>query len=359
MTNKPKTEEYFLGAVTADGFSTDFARTVARDGFFTFILKGGAGTGKSSLMKRINNELAEGDRTLYHCSSDPASLDAIVLEDYKAIVMDGTAPHTFDPEVPAVKEVIVNLGEFWDDEKLQKDKKEIIAAMKLNKSYMSRAKRYVCALSDISFDTYSLGLEALDNIKLAALADRLTKRLITGRGSSTGDISIRQLSAVTMEGLKTYTETLFSYPKVMLFSDEYYAASSTLFDTIAAAAAAKGYDVMLCVCQLLSNDVTEHIIIPELGLALVSVNKQNGIERTGRTVNLSKLYDEDMIALKLPRLKLNRSASRTLLDEAAKTLTLAKQAHDDIEKYYIAAMDFKRLDKSAEKLIAKIKKRKV
>lgn len=358
MTNTKKTQHYFLGAVTADGFSTDFKRTIARNGFFTFILKGGAGTGKSSLMKRIERELQEGDRALYHCSSDPGSLDAVVLEDYKAIVVDGTAPHTFDPEMPAVREQIVNLGEYWDDEKIMSCKDDIEKAMKLNKSYMSRAKRYVRACSDICFDTYSLGLEALDNARLGALADKVIKRILTADSTGSGNISVRQLSAVTMNGFMTFSQTLFDCKNTYIFSDEYYAASSALFDTVAAAAAAKGYDVTLCVYQLLGNDVTEHIIIPELDTALISVNKLNGIERTGRAVNLAKLYDKQLVELKAPRLKLNRSACRTLLDEAARTLVLAKSAHDDIEKNYISAMDFERLDKAGDRLIEKIRKRK-
>ncbi|MBR1750457.1 MAG: ATPase [Ruminococcus sp.] len=355
---QPRLDEYFLGAVTPGGFSTEFSKVMNEDGYFTFILKGGAGTGKSSLMKRIAAELP-GDKELYHCSSDPESLDAVVVKDKKVIVVDGTAPHTFDPEVPAIKQVIVNLGDFWNEKKLLSGSEAVLDAMKLNRSYMGRAKRYVCALTDICFDTYSLGSEALDLSGIKALASRLCARVITGKGSGTGKTRIRQLSAVTMQGLKTYEQTIENCTKVYRFSDEYFAASSHLFDELAAKAAAKGYDVIVCPTQLLSNDVTEHIIIPELDLAFVSVNKLKGDIGTGRTTSLAKYYDESLMTLKAPRLKLNRTASKTLLDEAAKTLTLAKQSHDEIEKYYIAAMDFKRLDKAADKLIERIAKRKV
>ena len=43
-------EKYFLGAMTQNGFSTEFGKIMADKDYFTFILKGGAGTGKSSLM---------------------------------------------------------------------------------------------------------------------------------------------------------------------------------------------------------------------------------------------------------------------------------------------------------------------
>lgn len=355
--NKHKTDEYFLGAVTRSGFTTSFGSIINREGWFTYILKGGAGTGKSTLMKRIARELDKGDRTLFHCSSDPASLDAVVLDDYKTIVVDGTAPHTFDPEVPAISQVIVNLGDYWDEGELSKNADKVRAAMALNKSYLARSGRYVCALSDICFDTYSLGCEALDRAGIKALAARIEKRVITGRGSGSGDISARQLSAVTMEGFMTYGGTLFDCGRVYRFTDECFAAGALLLDELAAYASARGYDVILCVSQLLGCDVSEHLMIPELDTAFVTVNKLSDIERTGRAVNLIKYYDESLMTLKAPRLRLNRSAARTLADEAAKTLALAKQAHDEIEKYYIAAMDFKAIDKAGDRLIKAIGKR--
>ncbi|MCR5817026.1 MAG: ATPase [Ruminococcus sp.] len=355
---KCKTNEYFLGCVTRGGFTTSFKSLIDKEGWFTYILKGGAGTGKSTLMKRIYKELDSGSRALFHCSSDPDSLDAVVLDDYKTIVVDGTAPHTFDPDLPAIKQVIVNLGDCWNEESLQKSADGIKKAVALNRSYLGRSGRYVCALSDICFDTYSLGSEALDRGGIKALAERIEKRVITGKGTGSGEIGVRQLSAVTMEGFKTYADTLLSCGRVYRFTDDSFAASAMLLDELAQYASARGYDVILCVTQLLGCDVTEHIIIPELDAAFMSVNKLTDIGRTGRAVNLSKYYDEQMMTQKAPRLRLNRSAARTLTDEAAKTLTLAKQAHDEIEKYYISAMDFSAIDRVGDRLIAKIADRK-
>ena len=50
-------EKFFLGGVTPSGFSTQLTELVCSRQYFTYILKGGAGTGKSSLMNRIFPEL--------------------------------------------------------------------------------------------------------------------------------------------------------------------------------------------------------------------------------------------------------------------------------------------------------------
>ena len=109
-------EKYFLGAMTQNGFSTEFGKIMADKEYFTFILKGGAGTGKSSLMKKIAAEFEPTeDVTRFYCSSDPASLDAIVLHTSKAIICDGTAPHVMECSYPGVCQKIINLGEYWDE----------------------------------------------------------------------------------------------------------------------------------------------------------------------------------------------------------------------------------------------------
>lgn len=85
---------YFLGEATPSGFQTSFGSLMKQDGFFTYILKGGPGTGKSSLMKRLGAFFEAAGRAVeyYHCASDPDSLDAVVIPDAKAAVVDGTSP---------------------------------------------------------------------------------------------------------------------------------------------------------------------------------------------------------------------------------------------------------------------------
>lgn len=52
-------------------------------------------------MKKIAGELSEIDEPeLYYCSSDPDSLDAVVFRKIKAIIVDGTSPHVFEPDYP-------------------------------------------------------------------------------------------------------------------------------------------------------------------------------------------------------------------------------------------------------------------
>ena len=87
--------QYFLGGNTPTGFYSlyhqlsDPARMRA-----LYIIKGGPGSGKSTLMRRVERRARaaglETEQVL--CSGDPDSLDALILPQLRAALVDGTAP---------------------------------------------------------------------------------------------------------------------------------------------------------------------------------------------------------------------------------------------------------------------------
>lgn len=87
-------QHYFSGGNTASGFVSYYDH-IFRDLDRLYIIKGAPGTGKSKLMRDIANEACNRNYTVeyYHCSSDPDSLDGIIIRDISVGVLDGTAPH--------------------------------------------------------------------------------------------------------------------------------------------------------------------------------------------------------------------------------------------------------------------------
>lgn len=87
---------FFLGANSPTGFVSQFSKVYnLTDGWRVYIIKGGPGTGKSSLMKKIAAAAQNiGLSTqLCYCSSDPKSLDAVIIPERLFMIADGTAPH--------------------------------------------------------------------------------------------------------------------------------------------------------------------------------------------------------------------------------------------------------------------------
>ena len=86
----------FLGANTAGGFVSRFDQLhTDRRVKKLVILKGGPGCGKSTFMKKLRATAAElgADTECYPCSSDPASLDGLLIPAAGLAIVDGTAPH--------------------------------------------------------------------------------------------------------------------------------------------------------------------------------------------------------------------------------------------------------------------------
>ena len=83
-----------------------------------YVIKGGPGTGKSHFMRVVARRARERGYTVteYLCSSDPASLDGLLLSKAGCAtlgLLDGTPPHVREPAVPGARDEIVNLGAFW------------------------------------------------------------------------------------------------------------------------------------------------------------------------------------------------------------------------------------------------------
>ena len=105
--------QYFLGANSPAGFYSLYDqmidRTKARR---LYILKGGPGCGKSTLMRRVAERAKAAEQEVEYilCSGDPDSLDAVILPGLEIAVADGTAPHGTAPLGHRTKKVSICKG---------------------------------------------------------------------------------------------------------------------------------------------------------------------------------------------------------------------------------------------------------
>ena len=95
-----------------------------------FVIAGGPGTGKSTFLRELfsvaQKNGVRAEKIL--CSSDPASLDGLILkhQDHTVGVFDGTPPHGRVLHRPAVVEELWNLGDFWNSHAISLHKEEIV-----------------------------------------------------------------------------------------------------------------------------------------------------------------------------------------------------------------------------------------
>ena len=92
--------QFFLGANSPTGFYSLYDQLIAPEQARSiYILKGGPGCGKSTLMRHVAQAMEERGLAVEYilCSGDPDSLDAIVIPALRTALVDGTAPHGTAP----------------------------------------------------------------------------------------------------------------------------------------------------------------------------------------------------------------------------------------------------------------------
>lgn len=350
------TLKYFLAANSCEGFLNKFQESYnPYDNWKAFIIKGGPGTGKSSFMKKIAScaEQNGTDYILCPCSSDPDSLDGVILPEKKTIILDGTAPHTIDPLYPAVCEEILNFGEFWDNSKIT-DTKEIIEITNCNKFLHQTVSRYLQAVGKIMTDNYKTALSCTKKNKIKNFANTLCKRYIP----KTNGIAyewVRFIEGITPKGVISYPQTITQQCKnIVIISDEYYASSNILMEEIRNYALLNGYEIITALNPFLPSLITNHIIIPSLSLAFVTENSRLKFDIENRRIHSRRFTKVKLLHNSKERLKFNKKTINSLLNSACNTLNQAKKVHDQLESHYINAMNFSKLNQFADKFCKKL-----
>ncbi|MGN1004589.1 MAG: hypothetical protein ACI4O5_07090 [Oscillospiraceae bacterium] len=348
---------YFLGANSPQGFYSLYDQLIdPAQAQAIYILKGGPGCGKSSLMHRVAQRAEDAGESVEYiqCSGDPDSLDAILLPERRTAIVDGTAPHVLEPVYPGVVESYVNLGECYDKAGLNTVRNEIMSCMTGYKGCYKRAYRCLGAAAEIAEDMRAiLTTEALEE-KAAKRAHGILGREVRAAGSGSGQVVQRFLGAVTHQGLVRYYDTADALCKRIYVLEDSYGLSHLLLTHLLNAVAAAGYDVVACPSPL-APDRLEHLLIPGLSLAFLSACPALPYDkRPYRRIRIDAMVDAELARRNKARLRFSRKVSSALIDEAVDSLAQAKAMHDELESLYNPHVDFDRVYRTADELAGKI-----
>ncbi|MHB1394727.1 MAG: hypothetical protein ACYCYE_17005, partial [Clostridia bacterium] len=212
MAQKGNVKKVFPGGNTSKGFHSFYDQIIPEDAERIFVIKGGPGVGKSSFMRTIGEEFVNQgyDVELHYCSSDNRSLDGLVIKKANVALIDGTAPHVVDPKNPGAVDEILNLGEFWNESGLVKDKYDIINYNKQVRMRFYSAYRYLMSAKEMQDDIEAIIGEGADREKLNKLQVMLRYELVDGVDTMNKEAGMRHLfdSAITPDGLVDYIDTI-------------------------------------------------------------------------------------------------------------------------------------------------------
>ncbi len=366
--NDGKVKKVFPGGNTAKGFHSFFDYITGENYNKCYIIKGGPGAGKSTFMSGIGRYmLNQGfDVIEYHCATDPDSLDGIFIPQLGVALLDGTAPHAIDPKNPGITDDIIWLGQFWDNSKLLKSKDEIL---KLNKRASKLFKMAYSQLKEarVAYDEWRSYVQddfnaAEYNVVLRQVMEDLFKDVTD---SSYGKASHGHFfaSAISGKGVYNFTHSLIQPAyKVYAFTGMPGSGAKKAIGRIAQEAEELGISTEQYHCPI-DIDELDLLIIPELNCAVVNINQvlstnnsfvdYNQIEAY---VNFDDYLNYSIIYEFNDDMEQAKARFYHLIDRAVDFISRAKATHGEVERYYVEAMDFDKVDEKRKEVLEEILK---
>ena len=348
---------YFAASNSAQGFKNYYPEVFASCELL-YIIKGGPGTGKSTFMKKYAHiaEEAGDDVEYYYCSSDPDSLDGVLIfgKDRTVGILDGTAPHVREPELPGVREEIVNLGECWDGELLRRQKNEIVSLCDRKSAEYKSAYRFLRSVGNLRAVCDGLVEESLDREKMKSAVSRLIKDIPLGNA----EIKVSVVDSVSMSGRVRLTSFEDNAEKLYIVS-EFYGVEEMLLDELFLSL--KERDVKLRVSyDPICPEHIDGIFLENEKIAFVTGagisekyeadgGQDEGEERAddekkAEIINPKRFVDMEALRDIRNELRYTCRLAQSSLDGALHSLSKAKIYHFLLEDIYGKAMDWKKLE---------------
>ncbi len=349
--------QYFLGGNTPLGFYSLYHQLSDPDKYrAVYILKGGAGCGKSSLMLRVGQRAQQAGYEVVEipCSGDPDSLDAVMLPQLGVAVVDGTAPHVVEPACAGVVERYVDLSHFYAWEELQPLKESILAATHQCSACYKRVYRCLGAAGELLSDVRDRVSSDFLTQKLARRARGIIARELKPTAAAPGEETLGFLSAVTHKGCITLWETVEQQADRVYELWDSYGLAHDLLAPILSAGLATGHQVVACPDPM-APDRLAHLIFPQLSLAFVTSNAHTPWpHHPYRRLRLDAMVDREVYRISRPRLRFAQKVAQALVDQAIDGLHQAKVTHDELEGFYNPHVHFEGVYQIADQLAEEI-----
>lgn len=351
---------YYVCANSALGFVSFFEDNI-KGLDKLYILKGGPGTGKSTLMKKIGTEWYNRgfDVEYIHCASDNNSLDGVLVPALGIGVVDGTAPHIIEPTAPGAIEEYVNLGLAWDSKKLAVHKDTILSLKNEIASCYTNAYSLFKEGLKIHDEWEKVYLDNIDFNKLNEItADIIEKFFSEKKTDKKSVIKNRFFGGATPKGAVDFVLDLTNeIGKRYFIKGRPGSGKSTMLKKIANAAEERGFDVEIYHCGFDPNSL-DMVIIRELDIAIFDSTAPHEYFPTRESDEIIDVYslaitpgtDEEY----KPQLDSIISRYKLAASDGISYLAKAKTLHDELENLYIDAMDFKVVDKILKYLMVEL-----
>ncbi len=346
---------YFAGGNTTRGFVSYFKYIIEpAKAEQIYCIKGGPGVGKSTFMKKCGKSFENMgfDVSYFHCPSDPASLDGVLIDELKLVFLDGTAPHIVDPVYPGAVDCILDFGNFFDSSLLKQNRQEIIELSDRVGEWFERAKSGLKPAGTLYENVRGVYKKNENEKKINLIYKDLSEKIFKGKCSNGGKERKLFLSAITPDGVVNFANETLKNKKLFVLNSFCGDASADIMSLLKNEAKERGFDAECFYCTLSPYLKTDHIVIPELDVAVSVSNSYHINELEGREYDISECYPGGVDKLKVSKIMM---AADEIISGCTENLNRARALHSELEKYYIEAMNYDELNLYTDKIAENIK----
>lgn len=328
-----KEKKYFASANTENGFVSYFDEIYGSLDM-VYIIKGGPGTGKSSFIRKIADEAEKRRYSVeyFYCSADPLSLDGIIVEELKTAVVDGTAPHNYDPKIAGIRERIINLGDNWDNAKLRLQT-DLICRLTAEKNNMyNNVYNYLSAAGRIEGEIRLGNKKLIDREKMENAVRRISRQWKKGSGFAK---IIRPVESLSHAGHIIYS-TYHAMAENRYSIRDKYGIGGVFLEYVMNICFEKGMKV---VYSPRSVDPTENVALylPDVSTSFVV---DDHLSDECKVINMDRFIDFEMLRNQKNRNRFARRCLDSLYEGVQIGFDNIFELHSRLEKCYIESMDF-------------------
>ena len=261
-----------------------------------------------------------------------------------------------DPIHPGAVDEILNMGVALNTDDLSLHKREIIDVCKNISNNFQRAYRFLYSAKSIHDDWSKLNSKALDYSKIVTITESLKEEIFNKQKAGFGDERHLFATAFTPDGIITFAKELtFDLKHKFVLKGGPGFSKTTILAEIGKLAQKKGYFVEYMHDPFIPERI-EHIIIPEISTCVVTENEISQNSFDGKVYNIEDYCNKSVLLSNKEYVDYDKKIFYELTNKALHFISEAHKLHDDLESYYINAIDFKTLDKIYDEVIQKFEK---
>ena len=348
---------YFAACNSENGFQSFYPEVFTEELAHVYIIKGGPGTGKSSLMRRVADCAETRGYVIeeIRCSSDPSSLDGILAKNASSgdsfAVLDGTAPHVTEMTLPGARDEILYVGDFWDAGALSAHRGELARFSRARKQAYERLYRYLQAAGQCERNMTEAVLPHFDRAACRKYLSELLSRYPTGKG-----FSVRRIltCSIGMEGVvrfpvwQTLCDTVYAV-------HDHSALGYLITEEIIRQAERRQMSLVVSRDPLMP-EYADAVMLPEcrLGFVLFGRGETERVSAPMRRLSMRRFLTDDDLEASLRAAATAQKCRDRLMRAALETAGEIRRLHFSLEERYASAMDFDAMRARTDAWIQKI-----